>query len=318
MIELEHVTKRYGSVFALKDVSFRVDKGGIVGLLGRNGAGKTTALNIMTGYLPPTKGQVRVGGENMLENPRACKRRIGYLPERPPLYDEMTVRDYLKFVCRLREVAPKAMKAHIDEIVSLCALEDVQNRVISHLSKGYRQRTGIAQALCGTPEVLILDEPTVGLDPGQNAEIRELIRALGRDHTVIFSSHILSEVQQLCSRVLILHEGRMIRSLDMDGQEDGVMRLRLNAAMGRDALLGRMRQLECVEKAEIAPDGDDVLLTCRKAEGGLPPQDLIFRALAEADAPIRSLSEERDNLEEVFLRATALGDRAEEAEEIIR
>ena len=201
MIELEHVTKLYGSIPALRDVSLHVPKGQTAGLLGRNGAGKTTALNLMTGYFPPTEGKVRIGGKDMLADPRACKRMIGYLPEKPPLYDEMTVEEYLIFVCELREVVRKANKAHVEEILELCALQDMRQRMIGHLSKGYRQRVGIAQALCGSPEILILDEPTVGLDPKQTVEMRELIRRLGEDHTVLFSSHILSEVQQLCSRV---------------------------------------------------------------------------------------------------------------------
>lgn len=316
MIELVNVSKRYGNVTALKDVSFRVGEGETVGLLGRNGAGKTTALNLMTGYLPPTSGQVRVDGRSMLENPRECKRRIGYLPERPPLYDEMTVTDYLKFVCALREVSPRAMKAHIGEIVELCALGEVRERVIGHLSKGYRQRVGIAQALCGSPETLILDEPTVGLDPGQNAEIRGLVRELGKDHTILFSSHILSEVQQLCTRAVILHEGRMIRNLDLKVPEGDATRLRIRAAMGRDALTALMRGMSFVDGTEIVR-GDagetEILVTCRKTPGEPLPSDRIFRALAAADAPIRMMREEKDSLEEIFLRETAMSDTAEEA-----
>ena len=206
MIRLEHVSKNYGGIPALRDVSLHVLRGETVGLLGRNGAGKTTALNLMTGYFPPTEGKVYVGGKDMLADPRNCKRMIGYLPEKPPLYDEMSVEDYLLFVSELREVLRKANRAHVREIMDLCALSEVRSRIIGNLSKGYRQRVGIAQALCGAPEILILDEPTVGLDPKQTVEMRELIRELGKDHTVIFSSHILSEVQQLCSRVIILNE----------------------------------------------------------------------------------------------------------------
>ena len=227
MIELDGVTKKYGTLTALRDVSFRVEKNETVGLLGRNGAGKTTLLNLMTGYFPPTAGQIRIGGKSMREDAAACKRMIGYLPEKPPLYDEMTVESYLRFVCELREVKRQGIRAHTDEILSLCGLQEVRSRVMGHLSKGYRQRAGIAQALCGAPEILILDEPTVGLDPKQTVEIRDLIRRLSREHTVIFSSHILSEVQQSCTRVLILEEGRLVTDYDAGKPAGDVLCLRL-------------------------------------------------------------------------------------------
>ena len=212
MIELKHVVKKFGNVTALNDVSLTARNGEILGLLGVNGAGKSTALNIMTGYYPPTSGTVTVDGIDMLSAPLGCKRRIGYLPEQPPLYDELTVREYLTFVCRLREVKARAIPAHVDDILSLCGLKDVAGRPLGKLSKGYRQRAGIAQALCGDPPTLLFDEPTVGLDPRQVVEIRGLIRKLGETHTVIFSSHLLSEVQQLCARAVILHEGRLVWS----------------------------------------------------------------------------------------------------------
>ena len=308
MIELEHVTKKYGGIPALRDVSFHVPAGQIVGLLGRNGAGKTTALNLMTGYFPPTEGRVRIGGKDMLADPRSCKRMIGYLPERPPLYDEMTVREYLGFVSELREVVRKANRAHVEEIIRLCSLTEVADRVIGHLSKGYRQRAGIAQALCGSPEILILDEPTVGLDPKQTVEMRELIRKLGEDHTVVFSSHILSEVQQLCSRVIILHEGRMIRSLDLTERNTETVTLRLRAAGQKEQLMNALKGLNCVTGAETAESPEEgtaeILLTCRPADGQGRATDQIFRLLAGMNAPIRMLREEQDTLEAVFLRET--------------
>ena len=212
MIELKHIDKRFGNVHALRDVSLTARNGEILGLLGVNGAGKSTALNIMTGYFPPTAGTVTVDGADMLADPLGCKRRIGYLPEQPPLYDELTVREYLVFVSRLREVKARSIPSHVNEILALCGLADVADRPLGKLSKGYRQRAGIAQALCGDPPTLIFDEPTVGLDPRQVVEIRALIRKLGETHTVIFSSHLLSEVQQLCTRAVILHEGRVVWS----------------------------------------------------------------------------------------------------------
>ena len=309
MIELEHVTKNYGSIPGLRDVSLRVHSGETVGLLGRNGTGKTTALNLITGYFPPTEGTVRIGGKDMLADPRGCKRMIGYLPEKPPLYDEMTVEEYLLFVSELREVVRKANRKHVAEIMELCVLTEMRYRVIGHLSKGYRQRVGIAQALCGTPEILILDEPTVGLDPKQTVEMRELIRKLGKEHTVLFSSHILSEVQQLCSRVIILHEGRMIRSLDLGEREkEDTVRLRLRAAGPKEALLNALNGLNCVIRAETAEDPEEgeaeFRIICRRTDGAGRATDQIFRLLAGMDYPIRMLKEEQDSLEEVFLRET--------------
>ena len=308
MIELEHVTKNYGGIPGLRDVSLHVCSGEIVGLLGRNGAGKTTALNVITGYFPPTEGIVRIGGKEMMADPRGCKRMIGYLPEKPPLYDEMTVEEYLLFVSELREVVRKANRKHVEEIMELCGLTEMRQRVIAHLSKGYRQRTGIAQALCGAPEILILDEPTVGLDPKQTVEMRELVRKLGESHTVLFSSHMLSEVQQLCSRVIILHEGRMIRSLDLTAEESETIRLQLRAAGSGEALMNALNGLKCVLKAEILPsdeEGTAVLrLVCWKTDEKGRSVDQIFRVLAGMNAPIRELREEKDSLEEVFLRET--------------
>ena len=308
MIELEQATKLYGGIPALREVTLHVTAGETVGLLGRNGAGKTTALNLITGYFPPTKGTVRIGGKDMLADPRGCKRMIGYLPEKPPLYDEMTVEEYLLFVSELREVAKKANRAHVGEIIELCGLQEMRHRVIGHLSKGYRQRTGIAQALCGTPDILILDEPTVGLDPKQTVEMRELIRELGKEHTVLFSSHLLSEVQQLCTRVIILHEGRMIRSIGLGTENKEMIRLRLKAAGSRDALQAALNGLDCVVRAEAQESGEEgtaeFSLTCRRTDDKGRATDQIFRLLAGMNAPIRLMREEEDSLEEIFLRET--------------
>ena len=307
MIELEQASRRYGSVEALKAVSLRVEQGETVGLLGRNGAGKTTALNLMTGYLPPTEGKVRIRGMDMLASPRECKRMIGYLPEKPPLYDEMTVEEYLTFVSELREVVRRANRAHVNEIMELCGLTEMRHRLIGHLSKGYRQRAGIASALCGAPEILILDEPTVGLDPKQTVEMRELIRRLGEEHTVLFSSHLLPEVQQLCSRVMILHEGRLVRTMSLGEEEGDVIRLRLRAAGNAEKLKAALGGLEGVTGVKSLPSGAgeaEFSLTCLRGDGNGRPEDRVFRLLAGMNAPIRRLTEERDTLEEVFLRET--------------
>ena len=312
MIELQRVSKLYGRAQALREVSFTAPKGRIVGLLGINGAGKTTALNILTGYFPPTSGRVLVDGRDMLTEPRRCKRMIGFLPERPPLYDEMTVGEYLTFVARLREVAPRAIPAHVREIEGLCGLGDMHGRLLGSLSRGYRQRAGIAQALCGDPPVLVLDEPTVGLDPRQVTEIRALMLELGRSHTIIFSSHLLPEIQQLCSRVVILHHGQVVREADMAELtgEDGTLRLRASIALPERELLPGLRGLACVRRLKTHPSTDpaitEVTLICDPAGGGRgDPYTQLFRLLTALDAPIRQLTPEHETLEEVFLRVTA-------------
>lgn len=321
MIELRHVSKRYGAVEAVHDLSFSAPKGQIVGLLGQNGAGKTTTLNMLTGYFPPTTGQVLVDGMDMLQHPRQCKRAIGYLPEKPPLYDEMTVLSYLMFVCRLKEVAPRAIPGHVDEIIQTCGLTEVRHRLVGHLSKGYRQRVGVAQALCGNPPVLVLDEPTVGLDPRQVVEIRELMRELGKTHTVIFSSHLLPEIQQLCQRVVMLHRGKLIREADMAELTDTgeVIRLRASIAMKERQLLPALQGLPCVRRVKALPtmnvDISEVLLECSRDGGERgDPQTQLFRLLCALDAPLRLLTPQRDTLEEVFLKATSEEDTAHSSE----
>lgn len=312
MIELSHVSKRYGAVEAVHDLSFSAPKGQIVGLLGQNGAGKTTTLNMLTGYFPPTSGKVLVDGMDMLQHPRPCKRAIGYLPEKPPLYDEMTVVGYLSFVCQLKEVERRSIPRHIDEIMQICGLTEVRYRLLGHLSKGYRQRVGVAQALCGDPPVLVLDEPTVGLDPRQVVEIRELMRELGKSHTVIFSSHLLPEIQQLCQRVVLLHKGRLIREADMTELTDGgdTIRLRASIALREKQLLPALRGMSCVRRVKALPtmnvEISEVVIECDRNGGDRgDPQTQLFRLLCGLDAPIRMLVQQHDTLEDVFLKATA-------------
>ena len=209
MVEVKHLVKRYGVKNAVDDISFSIDSGEIVGFLGPNGAGKSTTMNILTGYISATQGEATIGGFDILEEPLKAKKCIGYLPEQPPLYLDMTVDGYLQFMYELKKVSlPR--KAHLDEVCRLCGIEGVRGRIIKNLSKGYRQRVGLAQALLGNPQVLILDEPTVGLDPNQIIEIRDLIRSLGEKHTIILSSHILSEVQAVCDRIIIINAGKLI------------------------------------------------------------------------------------------------------------
>ena len=307
MIELENITKKYGNLTALQDVSFQIRKNETVGLLGRNGAGKTTLLNLMTGYFPPDAGNVRIAGKSMREEAVACKRMIGYLPEKPPLYDEMSVEGYLRFVCELREVKKQGTRAHVDEILTLCGLQEVRSRILGHLSKGYRQRAGIAQALCGAPEILILDEPTVGLDPKQTVEIRDLIRALSSEHTVIFSSHILSEVQQACTRVLILNEGRLVMDYDARQPVSGKLTLRLSVAGDEEKIMNRLRHLDGISRAEMLPAQEagvtEARIETERGTDGGAALDRMFRTLADSGLPVRMMREEKENLEEVFLRS---------------
>lgn len=209
MIEIKNLIKCYGDNIAVNNISFSVDKGEILGFLGPNGAGKSTTMNILTGYISYTEGSVKIDGIDMLKNPTDCKKRIGYLPEQPPLYMDMTVSEYLDFVCDIKKVKENKTE-HIVEILEMVGIFDVKDRLIKNLSKGYKQRVGIAQALIGNPEILILDEPTVGLDPKQIIEIRNLIKTLGENRTVILSSHILSEISAICERVIIINGGEIV------------------------------------------------------------------------------------------------------------
>jgi len=210
MIDVQHVTKRYGQVTALDDISFSIPKGEIVAFLGPNGAGKTTTMRILTGFMPPTSGKVNIAGFDCLEEPWEVKKHIGYLPETPPLYLELTVREYLTFVGRIKRLEPEQLQERMRIIVKQTGLSDVQGRVIGHLSRGYRQRVGLAQALLHNPPVLILDEPTTGLDPNQIIEIRDLIKNLAGSHTIILSTHLLAEATAICQKVIIIHQGHIM------------------------------------------------------------------------------------------------------------
>jgi gliding motility-associated transport system ATP-binding protein len=240
VIDVQHITKRYGRTTAVDDVSFRVERGEILGFLGPNGAGKTTTMRILTGYMPPTEGKAIVAGYDVLDQPLDAKRRTGYLPETPPLYPEMTVRDYLTFVSKIKGVAKRNRTGRVNEVMERAQVADMANRHCGKLSKGYRQRVGLAQALLHNPEVLILDEPTAGLDPKQIIDTRRLIKELGGDHTIILSTHILPEVSQTCHRVVIINKGRVVA---VDTPEN---------------LTSRLRGSETMFLQIDAPAGDDV------------------------------------------------------------
>jgi ABC-2 type transport system ATP-binding protein len=221
MIEVKDLTKHYGSIVALDGATFEVGRGEIIGLLGPNGAGKSTAMRILTGFSPATRGTARVGGFEVHVNPIEVKRRVGYLPERVPLYEEMTVSGFLGYVAEIKGVGRGARKGELGRVMERCGLQEMERRTIRNLSKGYRQRVGLAQALIASPPVIILDEPTVGLDPRQIVEIRDLIRELGRDHTVLLSTHILPEVSMVCERVIIIHQGRIVFQDSMENLSGG-------------------------------------------------------------------------------------------------
>lgn len=307
MIEVSALSKKYGSFKAVDNVSFTIKKGEIVGFLGPNGAGKSTIMNILTGYLSLTEGKVSIDGYDVLENPKQAKKRIGYLPEIPPLYTDMTVREYLNFIYELKKVKfPRA--PHIDEILKLVKIDNVQERLIKTLSKGYRQRVGIAQALVGNPDVLILDEPTVGLDPKQIIEIRNLIAKLGKNHTIILSSHILSEIQAVCERVIIINHGKIVA--DNTPNE-------LSKALSKDhSVVARVSGVEdeVIKILESVKDVESVVSLGKKEEGTVdyvitPKKNCDIRSdvakrLAERGKSLYSLSSNELSLEQVFMRLT--------------
>ena len=306
MIEVKNVTKRYGAVKALDDVSFTADSGEVLGLLGPNGAGKSTTMNIITGYLGSTSGSVLIDGIDILEHPKQAKEKIGYLPEQPPLYQDMTVRRYLEFIFDLKKVRlPK--KEHIDEVMAIVKISDVAGRVIRNLSKGYRQRVGFAGALLGNPPVLILDEPTVGLDPKQIIDIRKLITSLGKKHTIIFSSHVLSEVSAVCDRVVMINNGRIVADAATDklseavgGDSVLVMEVEGSSSAVRDAI-GSVDGVKRVSKGS----GNNYTVDY---ENGVDVRRGIFNALAKANCPILMMRSGGLTLEESFIKLTEGGE----------
>lgn len=309
MIQAEHLTRRYGARVAVEDLSFTVPTGQICGLLGPNGAGKTTTLNVLTGYLAASEGRVIVSGHDILEEPMAARRQLGYLPEQPPLYSEMTVEEYLRFVAELRRVPRAERSAQVRRAMNRVAAADMARRLIRNLSKGYRQRVGLAAALLGDPEVLILDEPTVGMDPAQMIEFRTLIRQLGRKHTVILSSHILSEVSAVCDQVLILSRGRLMAQGTPDQLADrlaGRARLQILVLGQADTAAAAVKALEgvCEVKADPESEGWARLTVTLDAGAGPQQQAAVSLALAAAGCAVLRLEAEAMSLEEVFLQLT--------------
>ena len=308
MIELRAVSKQFGQVKAIRNLSLRLPEHRIVGLLGQNGAGKTTVLNMMTGYFPPTSGQVLVDGQDILHHPRTSKRKLGYLPQVPPLYPEMTVTEYLTFVCQLKEVVAASIPHHLEEVTERCGLTEVAHRMIGALSGGYRQRVGFAQALCGNPPILILDEPTVGLDPKQVVEIRQLIRALEKDHTVILSSHLLPEVQSLCSHVIILHQGMKVYEASLHGGDQERRTFLMTILASRETLTQSFRSTPAIGDWKFLPTktpGETQVEVTLAPGIREDPRVRLFHLLSALDAPILEMMPVEDSLERIFLQVTA-------------
>ncbi len=320
MITVEHLTKRYGDFTAVGDLSFEIEEGHVYGFLGPNGAGKSTTMNIMTGCLSATEGCVRIGGYDIFEEPNKAKKLIGYLPEQPPLYMNETPVEYLKFVGEAKGLRGRELAGQIEQVISQTKLEDVRNRLISKLSKGYRQRVGIAQALLGNPRVIILDEPTVGLDPIQIIEIRDLIGQLGQEHTVILSSHILSEVQAICEKVLIIAKGKLVAfdapenleklllssnevSFIAEAETDDINRI----LEGIEGVAGwQIKEMEKGHgRVDVQVESGEITDICRS----------IFFAFAKEEKALLELTSKKANLEDVFIELTESGIEKKEAED---
>ena len=304
MIKIEHLVKNYGSNCAVDDISFEVKKGEIVGFLGPNGAGKSTTMNILTGYLSSTTGIVEVAGVNVLDNPMEAKKHIGYLPEQPPLYLDMTVEEYLIFCYNLKDCKLNRTK-HLEEICEVVKIKDVYKRLIKNLSKGYRQRVGIAQALIGNPEIIIFDEPTVGLDPKQIIEVRNLLRNLGRDHTVILSTHILQEVQAVCDRIIIINKGKIVA----DEQTENITRVvesnrrfQLKICGPQKEVLATLKSKPGILHAELLSGRDgDAYTFLIESEVGVDVRKSLFYTLAEKNWPLIGMEALGMSLEDIFV-----------------
>ena len=308
MIEVKDLTKTYGQHKAIDNLSFRVEKGEIVGFLGPNGAGKSTTMNIITGYISATEGSAMVDGYDVLDDPMEVKKRIGYLPELPPLYIEMTVYEYLTFASEIKKVDKRSRRKDIERVMEIVRITDHAHRLIKNLSKGYRQRTGLAQALLGNPPVLILDEPTSGLDPNQIVEIRSLIKELGKEHTLILSSHVLPEVTAVCERVMIIHKGKIVASDTIENLSKnltGSHNLSVRISGPEKEASNLLKGLSDVKKVEILgekePKTVDIYV---EADGSKDIREPVFRCMCQAGYPILQMRSMDLTLEDIFIQLT--------------
>lgn len=307
MIEVKNLTKCYGKHLAVDNLSFTVEKGQIYGFLGPNGAGKSTTMNIMTGYLGATKGEVLIDGHDILKEPEEAKRCIGYLPEQPPLYLEMTVMEYLRFAAELKKIPKEDMEIQIEKAMRLTRLSDVRGRLISNLSKGYKQRVGLAQAILGFPEIIILDEPTVGLDPKQIIEIRELIRKLAKEHTVILSSHILAEIREVCDYILIIARGKLVASDTPENLENSMSvtgHIEIEVRREQKEVERVLDRIDQVKRVEYTLLEDGTVRAQIEAKGSGDIRERIFHAFADQKMPLLTLKLNKSTLEEIFLELT--------------
>ncbi|NMA94666.1 MAG: ATP-binding cassette domain-containing protein [Clostridiales bacterium] len=308
MIQVDNLTKLYGEHVAVDKASFTVNKGEILGFLGPNGAGKSTVMNIITGYISATEGSVTVAGYDILDNPQEAKQSIGYLPEFPPLYGDMTVMEYLGFVSDIKKIAKKEKKQNIQSVLELVRIADVKDRLVKNLSKGYRQRVGLAQAILGGPDILILDEPTVGLDPKQIIEMRSLIKSLGKEHTVILSSHILPEVSAVCDRVIIIDKGKIVASDTPDRLSKRIgdsSRLSLRVAGAERQVVKLLSDIpgikEVGSQGSLEADTVDIIV---EAEKDIDIRRPVFNGLSKAGYAILSMTSMDPTLEDIFLYVT--------------
>ena len=310
MISVEHLSKKYGDFLAVDDLSFEIEDGHIYGFLGPNGAGKSTTLNIMTGCLAATEGTVTIDGHDIFEDEREAKKLIGYLPEMPPLYVEQTPREYLEFVAEAKGVSKADRPAEIAKVIEETHIEDMADKLIKHLSKGYRQRVGIAQALLGNPSVIILDEPTVGLDPMQIIEIRDLIEELGKKHTVILSSHILSEVQAICEKVLIIYKGKLVAFDEPENLSRSLSAgntIELVAEAEQDQIIATLDSVESITKTELKSyeEGRARVLVYTAEDDPLECCRSIYRAFKNSEGDLLMLNPVNTTLEDIFIELTS-------------
>jgi ABC-2 type transport system ATP-binding protein len=307
MIEVSNLTKRYGKTAAIGDLSFTVGRGEVVGLLGPNGAGKTTTMRILTCFMPATSGTARVAGYDVFTQSREVRRRIGYMPENNPLHEDMRVREYLKFRARLKGLGTRKSRERVDRVMEQCSLTDVQKRIIGQLSKGYRQRVGIADALVHEPELIILDEPTLGLDPSQIRSLRQLIKELGKQHTLLISTHILSEVEMTCTRVLILSGGKIRASDSLDNLRNGMNRsaqIIAEIAAPENDLREVWDRMAEVDDWDVCASDGDYFRCALTATNGSDLRPMIFDVAKDRGWKIRELTQKRHSLEDIYMRLT--------------
>lgn len=319
MIEVKNLVKCYGSHTAVDHLNFTIKKGQIYGFLGPNGAGKSTTMNIMTGYLGATDGEVLINGHNILTEPYKAKKEIGYLPEQPPLYMDMTVLEYLKFVFCLKRIGKTFQEEHLETVIRLVKLDSVRNRLIKNLSKGYRQRVGLAGALVGFPEIIILDEPTVGLDPQQIIEIRQLIRSLAKDHTIILSSHILSEVREICDHIIIIYQGKLVASdtpENLESKMHGNETIEILAKGTLSSVKEAVSALPSIMESVYAEtqESEHIRATLTVA-GKKDIREQIFWTFADRKIPLLHLTNTRTTLEDIFLELTSAPENVRPAPE---